>query len=220
MRGRSAGAALLLVLVTLLAGCGAGGPARPAAGKPGELRVIAVGDSITEADSEDFDAGNVGTGSWASYADGGGVDVLGGWAHGGATTTDMLAGVRDQTANGRAPLKADVAVLMAGSNDVDDGGSFTDAAANLRSIVGLLGIDRVVLSTIPPEDGMGSQVQEFNAQLPELAEAEGWQLVDPMTAVRTADSEWLPGMSDDGVHPDDTAARLIGQALRAALTAG
>ena len=59
-----------------------------------------MGDSITEADSDDFDNGDIGPASWATYADGGGVHVIGGWAHAGATTQDMLGGVLEGVAAG------------------------------------------------------------------------------------------------------------------------
>jgi hypothetical protein len=51
-----------------------------------------------------------------------------------------------------------------------------------------------------------------------LARDEGWQLIDPMRAIRDANGNYLPGMTSDGVHPTRRAAGLIALALRAALT--
>jgi lysophospholipase L1-like esterase len=209
-----------LVLAGLLTACGSGDRARPATAEPAALRVLVIGDSLTEMDSPDFDAGRIGATSWAAIADGDGIDIAGGWAHGGATTADMLAGVRRVTRNGAAPLVADVVVLMAGNNDLEVGGSFAAAGANLRAVVELIRAPRVVLSAIAPENGLGAEIGDFNAQLPGLARSAGWEFVDPMTGIRAADGQWLPGMSDDGVHPDAAAARLIGHALRAVLSRG
>jgi len=199
----------LLLALTCLAAC------TPADADP-TLSVLVVGDSITEANSPDFDAGDIGSASWAWYTDQTPVRVLGGWAHAGATTADMLIGVSDLRAD--ATLRsADVLVLMAGSNDVDAGVPFSEAADHLRSIALDAGISRVVLSTIPPEDAVAGDVAAFNAQLPALAHEEGWELVDPMTAIRDDGGHYARGMTDDGVHPTPRAARLIGQALHRSL---
>jgi lysophospholipase L1-like esterase len=203
-----AGWALSLVL-TCLAACS------PADVAP-TLSVLAVGDSITEADSPDLDAGDLGTGSWARYTSQAPVRVLGGWAHAGATTADMLVGVSELRAGSTLP-RTDVLVLMAGSNDVDAGVPFTEVADHLRAIARDAGIPRVVLSTIPPEDAVPDDVEAFNAQLPALAHSEGWQLVDPMTDIRDDGGHYARGMTDDGVHPTVRAARLIGQALHRTL---
>jgi lysophospholipase L1-like esterase len=214
----------LVLLPLALAGCTAGhaassspGATSPAATSGPEVQVVAVGDSITEADSADFDGGDIGADSWATYADGDGLRIVGGWAHAGATTMDMLAGVTDRTASTGVSMDADVLVLMAGSNDVDWGVPATEVEANLVKIVDIVHAGRVVLSTIPPEDGMESDVRDLNTHLTALASSEGWQLVDPMVSVRDDDGGWLPGMSDDGVHPTAEAAQLIATSLRPAL---
>ncbi|SDX55206.1 Lysophospholipase L1 [Modestobacter sp. DSM 44400] len=181
---------------------------------PGVVRVAVVGDSITEADSLDFDDGDIGPGSWARRAEGGAVQVVGGWAHGGATTADMVAGVR--------ALDADVLVLMAGSNDLDADVAVTRIADGLVTIATEAEVPRVLLSTVPPEDGYEQQTQDLNRRLRVLARDHGWELVDAMAGVRGADGGWLPGMSEDGVHPDEAGADVIGAALRTAIlrTAG
>jgi hypothetical protein len=58
--------AALVVLLLLTGACGsAAGPggSRP---RTTALQVAAVGDSITEADSDDFDQGDIGPESWAT----------------------------------------------------------------------------------------------------------------------------------------------------------
>jgi lysophospholipase L1-like esterase len=176
-----------------------------------------VGDSITEADSDDFDQGDIGPESWATYADGDGVQLVGGWAHAGATTADMLSGVLDGAASGAIWAQPNVLVLMGGSNDVDAGVAIPTILENLSRIARVVRADRVTLSAIPPEAAAQDTVDQVNARLPALAEREGWQFVDPLVDVRAADGSWLPGMSDDGVHPTQRAAKLIGERLGAAV---
>jgi lysophospholipase L1-like esterase len=167
---------------------------------------------------DDFDDADFGPSTWATFTDGDGVQVLGGWAHAGATTTDMLAGLVDWLPAAGAATAPDVLVIMAGNNDVDASVPFEVVARNLVSIAAIVHAPRVVLSTIAPEDEVADEVTDFNARLPELARQEGWELVDPMRGVGDGRGHYLPGMSDDGVHPTAAGARLIGAALHAAVT--
>jgi lysophospholipase L1-like esterase len=180
--------------------------------------VLAVGDSITSADSDDFDDAQIGPSSWATFTDGDGVQVLGGWAHAGATTEDMLQGLADRPPAQGEPAGPDVLVIMAGNNDVDASVPFHDVAENLVAIAGRVHARRVVLSTIAPEDEVANAVTAFNTRLPDLAARQGWQFVDPMGSVGDGSGHYAPGMSEDGVHPTEDGARLIGAALHDALT--
>lgn len=202
---------VLVLGSVLLAGSACAGPVQRAADPPGTVTVVVVGDSITEMDSPDFDDGHIGPGSWAAYADGHGVRILGGWAHAGATTTDMLDGLSDRT------MTADVLVLMAGNNDIDHAVSPPAIEAQLEQIAGKVHASRVVLSTVAPENAVAGAVQDLNARLPTLAEAQGWQMVDPMSGISDGHGHYLPGMTRDGVHPTPPAARTIGLALHRAL---
>jgi lysophospholipase L1-like esterase len=210
---------LLALPVVVLASCtGVAVAPLPPQPLPGALHVLAVGDSITEADSDDFDDADFGPSTWATFTNGDGVQVLGGWAHAGATTTDMLAGLIDGLPDAAATPAPDVLVIMAGNNDVDASVPFQAVAENLVAIAAIVHAPRVVLSTIAPEDEVADEVSDFNTRLPDLAQREGWQLVDPMVGVGDGRGHYLPGMSDDGVHPTADAARLIGAALHAAVT--
>ena len=205
----------LLGAVVVLAGCA--GPPAQAAPAPGTasaapLRVVVVGDSITEMDCPDFDAGVLGEGSWAWWATGRGVDVTGGWAHSGATTEDMLDGV---AADG--PMDADALVLMAGNNDLDLALPTEDVLDRLVQIAAAAAVPRVVLSAVAPEDGLGPETLALDADLARLAAREGWQYVDPMTEVRDEDGDYRDGATLDGVHPSGAAAAQIGVALHEAL---
>lgn len=184
----------------------------PPAGTPGT--VVVVGDSVTQADSPSVPTGRFGPNSWASTVDRVPVDVRGGWAVRGATTTDMLAGVRGTTG---AALAGDVLVLMAGTNDVRFGVSWAESERNLERIVAAVGADRVILCTIVPLDEDPAGGRRFNTRLRALAEDDGWELVDSAAGVRNADGGWVPGTSDDGLHPNRVGAGLIGSIVRHAL---
>jgi len=214
---RVRGVAVLVLAGTtagLLAGCGAAqsAPARPTSAA--DLSVVAVGDSITEADSDDFDHGDIGPSSWAATVDGDGITVLGGWAHSGATTEDMVDGLDSLQPR---DADADVLVLMAGNNDIETGMPLAETEQNLVEIAQRAGPRRVLLSAIAPDDGWGDQVLAMDTALQSLARAQGWEWVDPMTHVRAPDGQYRPGTSEDGVHPDDQSAARIGEAIRAAL---
>jgi lysophospholipase L1-like esterase len=210
---------MLVLSALMVAGCGGAALPRVAAPVPAPdaLHVLVVGDSITEADSPDYDDGEIGPSSWAHFTDSDGVQVLGGWAHAGATTADMLEGLSEQRDSGVATATPDTLVIMAGNNDVDAAVPFHTVADNLVAIARSVGARRVVLSTIAPEDAVADAVTDFNARLPELAARQGWQLVDPMRGVADGRGHYLPGMSEDAVHPTQRGARLIGTALRAAV---
>lgn len=195
----------------LLAVSGCGSAAHRVTAPPGAVTVVVVGDSITSMDSPDFDAGEIGPGSWADYADGHGVAILGGWAHPGATTTDMLNALANRT------LAADVLVILAGNNDIDHNVSAPVIESRLERIAGMVHARHVVLSTVAPEDAVAAAVEELNSQLPALAGARGWLLVDPMSTISDGHGRYRPGMTRDGVHPTPPAARVIGSALHSAL---
>ncbi|WP_430645109.1 SGNH/GDSL hydrolase family protein [Agromyces sp. GXS1127] len=219
---RRAGTLVAIVAgAAVLVGCSApAGPApdrvpgRTAAAEPSATAVsrgtfAAVGDSITDADSPDFAAGDLGPGSWATYVVADGVEFAGGWAEWGATTEQMAASV--------APVEADALVVLAGTNDLAFGISFEVSAANLDRIVRTVGIDDVLVASIPPFTAVPAAAEAYNASLEELADDRGWRFVDASAGLRTADGRFAEGMSSDGLHPSEAGARVLGEAIGAAL---
>ncbi|RXZ48340.1 SGNH/GDSL hydrolase family protein, partial [Agromyces binzhouensis] len=172
----------------------------------------AVGDSITDADSRDFAAGDLGAASWATYVVDEGFAFAGGWAEWGATTQRMAESV--------GPVEADVLVVLAGTNDVAFGIPFDESASNLARIVDAVGIADVVVVSIPPMDAFPEGAEAYNARLDDLARDLGWRFVDAAAGVRTSDGRFGAGMSSDGLHPTADGARVIGAAIAAALRDG
>lgn len=187
--------------LSLLAACTTG--EEPTDGStPRPTSIYAVGDSITESNSPNFVNGEFGDGSWVSHLDPR-ITVMGGWAKGGARSEDMVDGVR--------PSDAQTLVLLAGANDTTSL-PFDKTAFNLEAIVNKVGIDRVVVSTIPPRDDQPELNVAFNQNLANLARDKRWHLVDPMAGVRDG-VRFKAGMSSDGIHPTVAGATEIGRAM-------
>ncbi|RIJ52511.1 SGNH/GDSL hydrolase family protein [Clavibacter lycopersici] len=174
------------------------------------LRVAAVGDSITAADSPDFAAGRIGSGSWLSSVLGDGVVFAGGWAQGGVNTDTMVANVS-------APLDADVLVLLGGVNDYGNGVPFATTTRNYDTLVATIQSDRVLIGTVPPKDDKPDAARAFNEDLKQLAADRGWSFVDASAKTRDGNGKYLEGFTTDGTHPTPEAAKVIGAAVRAAV---
>ncbi|WP_158586971.1 SGNH/GDSL hydrolase family protein [Clavibacter lycopersici] len=172
--------------------------------------MAAVGDSITAADSPDFAAGRIGSGSWLSSVLGDGVVFAGGWAQGGVNTDTMVANVS-------APLDADVLVLLGGVNDYGNGVPFATTTRNYDTLVATIQSDRVLIGTVPPKDDKPDAARAFNEDLKQLAADRGWSFVDASAKTRDGNGKYLEGFTTDGTHPTPEAAKVIGAAVRAAV---
>lgn len=178
-------------------------PTASAAIEPVEM--VVVGDSLSESNSPDFTAGDIGDGSWVYYAATGGVEFAGGWAEGGATSGAQAEVVE--------PAAGDVLVVGLGTNDNGQQLSFDETASNLESIAATIGIQRVVVLAIPPrEDELAVTTTAFNAALESLARENGWEYLDAAASVRDGDA-WASGMTSDGIHFTTEAAQIIGDVV-------
>jgi len=181
----------------------------PSATRPGAAGLVAVGDSITAADSPDFSAGELGAESWVNYVVGEGVELVGGWAAWGATTGEMAQNVE--------PVDGDVLVVMAGTNDVALGTPFTESAENIAQIVATIRASEVIISGIPPIDHAPENAADFNHSLEEFAHQQGWHWVDAGASVRTDENRFARGMASDGVHPTAAGAKRLGEHIATAI---
>ncbi|MFE5672600.1 SGNH/GDSL hydrolase family protein [Agromyces sp. NPDC056523] len=222
--GRGGAVAIVATACLLLAGCAPGAsnsdPSgstddQPATSDPTAAdgpTFAAVGDSITDADSRDFAAGDIGPASWARYVHDAGYGFAGGWAEWGATTAQM--------AESATSLDADTLVVLGGTNDVAFGVPFAETSANLERIVETVGIEDVVLASVPPMDAFPEGAVELNERLEELADDRGWRFVDASEGLRTDDGMYREGMSFDGLHPSEEGARVLGEAIAEELRDG
>lgn len=218
---RLARALVLTASLGALSGCGQTqadrGPAGSSAGAPGgesasstveEIGFVVVGDSLT-AGTDPIEGNRVVSAqSWVPAAEGPPLAFLGGWAVPGATTAGMLEEV--------GPMRADVLVLMAGTNDLLGGYETPGIHANLVAIVERVGVDEVLLAAIGPIDGRAAEVTEYNRQLEALAAESGWRFVDPWVDAWD-DGSFVRGASDDGLHPVPEHADRVGRQIRTAL---
>ncbi|GAA2179712.1 hypothetical protein GCM10009847_14900 [Leucobacter tardus] len=206
-------AGVLLAGMALAASACAGPPppsAPPHRDEPDSdaVRMAAVGDSITDGDSRDLNGGIPGPLSWVSYAESRDIEFVGGWAEWGATTDRMASAIP-------GPFDADVLVVLAGTNDVS-ARSHREIGASLRDIVHTAAIDRVILSSVPPNDFARAETVRLNAYLRTFSEEQGWEWVDAAAALRDGDG-FEPEMTSDGVHPTAAGARVIGEAIGVAV---
>lgn len=208
----AAAAGLALAACLAPAACAAMPPRAepPPLAEPGAdpIRMAAVGDSITDGDSMDLAGGVPGPLSWVSYAIAPGIEFAGGWAEWGATTEQMAAAVRQ-------PLDADVLVILAGTNDAG-WTPHEQIGEHLTRIAESAAVDVVVLSSVPPNDYALGKTAELNEYLERVAVREGWIWVDAAAGLRNGD-RYAEGMSYDGVHPSEEGARVIGEAIGAAI---
>jgi lysophospholipase L1-like esterase len=201
-RGIGAFAAVVVGLVCLT---GSAPAIHPGSG-PSPVTFVAVGDSLTNANSDNFPGRDVGDLSWVHYVTGG--EFVGGWARGGAQTSDMVVNAR--------PTSADVLVVLAGTNDLAHGCSFEVISRNLVAITRKVGVARVIVAALPPRDSTPEAITEFNRELEAFADGRGWTFVDPMAGLRSGD-RYAVGMSRDGLHPNRAGAEILGHELSRAI---
>lgn len=177
-----------------------------------QVAMAAIGDSITAFTDRN---GARTPWSWVRTAAVGGVQDAGGYRHWGDNTAQILAHT------GR--VKADVVVVMAGTNDIGDGTHPVPTAqtlANVSAIFDRAGVKARILSAVAPKnDGGAAATLKLNQALRQLAAQKGWTFVDPWATLRTSNGRWVAGATVDGTHPTARSGAIAGAALRAAVVA-
>ena len=174
------------------------------------LTFAVAGDSLTTWDNESFPdpTGRFADVAWLRWVSSSRLQLAGGYARGGASAKDIATHFPD--------VEADVLVVMAGSNDLDD----TSPYATLRSIEQIIdeaGIDAVVLCAIPPRVGLTAEANAHNLKLIELAVEHDWLFVDPWISARANNGGWIDDLSFDGIHPTPRAAHAAADAISQAI---
>ena len=189
--------AIALVVVPSVA------PATSSAADPGVTTFTTLGDSHTTGDYIEFDEGLADGASWTITARSDTRVYVGGWARGGATTSDMLAHAEHRDANWL--------VLMVGTNDPGHGVSWAQSRSNILAMVDKVGADYVLLAAIPPRNKVEQRQKTFNGRLHELALERGYTWIDPWGSYRTASGGWISGRTVDGVHAKREVYRAVGK---------
>ncbi|MGY1754598.1 GDSL-type esterase/lipase family protein [Blastococcus sp. SYSU D01042] len=206
--------AVLAVVVTARSGAEPGTPrTRPAAEVPALVDgngtvgpVVALGDSLTADARPRY-------WSWyvAALADEPRLLDAGNAGIPGDTTTGML----DRFERDVAVHEPRVVVILGGTNDLAVGRSAEDVLGTLEQLAGRVReLDAVpVLATVPPRtDGdLTEQVADLNAAIRAYGERSGTRVIDFSSVLADDDGDWLPGSTDDGVHPTEAAAAAMGR---------
>lgn len=201
---------LVITMVTVDAMPVVKGPAsetKAAEGIPAApIRVAIIGDSLSAGRSR-FLANGLDDESWMRYANGDGIQFVGGWARFGATPTQMSEAVG-------AIDRVDVLVILAGTNAVRTGKTVADEVPAYERIVSVVRPRRVVISSIPPYRRHPAAALQFNQDLRRLTVAQGWIWADPWAIARDGD-DWAEGFSADGTHPAGPAQyEVLGESFR------
>lgn len=150
-----------------------------------------------------------------------GVHALGGYAHSGYRSDQVLA---------RMPAVpgADVLVVELGTNDVNQGVPTDRIVRTIDTLVARQGTPHVLLVAAPPSNHTtslwgvdrrtGNRV--LDRALATDAGEHGWSYADPFAADREPDDSWVPGTTNDGIHPTTPAnVRIAGDFATAIRTA-
>jgi hypothetical protein len=170
------------------------------------LHVAIVGDSLSAGRSRLL-ANGLDDESWMTYAEGNGIEFVGGWAKSGSTPSEMADAVR--------PIEAvDVLVILAGTNAVRKGLSLEEEGSAYERIVSVVKPRRVIISSIPPYRWHAAAALQYNQDLRRFTEAQGWSWADPWAIARNGD-DWAEGFSTDGTHPAGPAQyEVLGESFR------
>jgi acyl-CoA thioesterase I len=180
--------------------------ARLPAPRPGERRVVFMGDSITEGwvqSVPSFFAGKPYVGRGIS----------------GQTTQQMLARFLQDVLD----LKAAVVVILAGTNDIAGNSGPYEARATEKNLSAMCelarskGVRVVVASVLPAFDypwrpGLtpAPKIVALNAFLENLARRRGYVYLDYHGAMTDAKGGLRPELSPDGVHPNAAGYSIMG----------
>lgn len=190
----------------------ASGAASTSDGSEDTVRTAVVGDSLSAGRSK-FLGNGLDDKSWMTYAQGHGVQYVGGWARAGALPQEMAAAVQ--------PVRdVDVLVILAGTNTVGRSATEPGDEASFRQIVKVIDPERVVISAIPPFGPNQLAALTYNRQLEQFAIDQGWTFTDPWGWARTGANgrNWKSGISADSVHPATPAGyEHLGDVLHATI---
>lgn len=145
----------------------------------------------------------------------------------GQGTTRMLARFRSDV----IALKPRAVLIAGGTNDLIAADALTgpdQTIANIETLVDLAEANgiAVILTTLPPVERFSNRpgfapqsfVARLNLELRKLAQRRGLALADFHAALAGPDgTAFRAGLSEDGVHPNPAAYRLLEPMVRAAL---
>ncbi|WP_256787858.1 GDSL-type esterase/lipase family protein [Frankia sp. AvcI1] len=204
------------------------GPGGALAGAQNRVRVMPLGDSLVD--------GFVTSGGWRTQLwhrlvqnDGEPVVFVGSQRGGPPDLGDQreeghpgwrLDALQRQAAAWVGSARPDVVLLMAGTNDINEGASAQQAAARLDALLGTIlaarpGVAVLVSTLVPMHNGHDATWAAFNAAIPGVVAARRAAGAD--VSVVDLSSMVGPEHYVDGLHPDQAGYNALGDAWYAAV---
>lgn len=151
--------------------------------------------------------------SWMNQMSDPGLSYVGGYQKAGYTTNGIYANI--------APGKADVLVVMLGTNDIKFGFDADHITSRIEDIVDKFGgAQHVLIAFTPPSDytddnGVNRRQQGIivNRALVALAAKHGWSYGDPWSFQRAWDNAWGTGASTDKTHPTTAVSAQVSKRM-------
>jgi lysophospholipase L1-like esterase len=141
-------------------------------------------------------------------------------AQGGETAAQTLTRIQAALAATPSYLLPHYLLVDVGTNDVSALTDFPTVKQTFTSIYATAvsyGATPIVATQPPRDNDLGSlrtYLIKLNNWLTRTARLNGWPLLDVHAAVvDTSNGNWTSGYSADGIHPNSTGAKVIGQAL-------
>lgn len=168
--------------------------------------VFVVGDSNSTGFRGTLSAGLDAGEAWAAVLSARSPTTVDGWARDGATTDEMRRAVS-------ARDRADVLLIMGGTNDLVAGVKIDDVLANVSRIADDIESPTVVLLAVAPLDALAAEATTLNDAFGSLAQEKGWGFLDPWAGMRRADGTWIASWTTDGVHSTSRGYAAVGEAV-------
>lgn len=175
----------------------------PVTADPLPVTFASEGDSISAlADNN----GKTITWSWVRDAvKDGGLKYIGVYMRAGATTKELVQHA--------VPTKAEVMIVMGGTNDVTTGVSTSSTLNNIAEIFKRTGGKYKILTAIAPRNIYTQQTNITNYWLEQLAKQHHWIFIDPWVSFRASNGSWIKGTNADVTHPNTITGMIVGQIM-------
>jgi lysophospholipase L1-like esterase len=169
------------------------------------VEVAVFGDSNSTGHTGSLETG-VATGEAYSVQNNGFMKLVGGWARDGANSSLMLE-------QAKPVAGADVAVIMAGTNNDVSNLNVAALESDLKGISQKSGAPNTLILALAPWDAKRAEVTAANVQLKAIADRNNWEYLDPWTELRTPENRWVSAYYKDGIHTTKAGYGVMGHAV-------
>ena len=128
----------------------------------------------------------------------------------------VLGATSQRIAAAAPPIAADVLVIAIALTDERRGVPFRDTTVNIDKMVKTVNASRVIVAGLAPLDAQSDEAAKVDGQFAQLASQRGWTYTEAAAGVRNGNT-YKDSTSSDGISPNAVVAKIIGEALRAAI---